>query len=843
MNRAAWILRMAWRDSRASRGKLLLAGAAMLAGVAALVALASFRDNLRAAIGTESKSVLGADVAVQARERLDADQRALIGRLGGETARELGFSSMAAFPDTGDTRLVLVRGLDGGFPFYGEFRTEPADARAQLAAGRHAIVEQSLLLQFGRRVGDTIRLGATEFTIVAALLKAPGEADALGSVAPRVFIPYGEVEGTGLLRAGSFVREKVYVRLPDGVDAAAALEPLRPELRAARLRVETVESRQEQLGRILDRVYAFLNVSGLIALLLGAVGVASAMQAYIRPKMASVATLRCLGAPTGAAFAIYLLQALVTGVIGAAGGAAVGTAVQYALPVLLGTFLPFDVAVRASWPAIAEGLAVGTVVCVTFALLPLLRVRRISPLRALRSVTEADESGRDPLRWVAVALLVAGVVGGAVWQVGRVDWGLGIAAGAGVAVAALYGLARGLIWLVRRSPARGLPYAWRQGLSNLHRPGNRTVLLVSALGLGTFLILTLFLVRGALLADIQASSSTGRPNLIVWDVQPDERASVEALFTANGVETASSAAMVTMRIASIGGVSAGELMNRRGDDRLPPWRLRHEYRSIHRAELNSRETIVSGEWIPRWDGAGAVPVSVEEEVARDLRLGVGDVLAFDVQGVEVPVRVASVRRVDWGGFDLNSFLLFPEGVLEDAPQMVVLAGRAPGVEAAARLQRALGREHPGVSILDLRLVQETVDGVLRQVGWVVQFMALFTVATGLLVLAGAVLAGRFERAREAALLRTLGARRATVETIQLAEYAFLGATAAALGSGLAWGAAWAFGRFVLELDALPPWTPLLVAWAIIAGLAVAAGWLGSRGLLRQPPLVVLRAEG
>ena len=838
-----FFLKMAWRDTRASRRRLVLFSLSIVLGVAALVAIGSFRDNLRQAVEDQSKGLLGADLAVTSRQPLPEAARVYFAGLGGEQSQETAFSSMIVFPTRGgQTRIVQVRALEGGFPFYGEVVTAPAGAFAQLRSADGAIVEDTLLAQFGVAVGDPIRIGEATFTVAGALQKIPGESPAVALLAPRVYIPLRTLPETHLVQAGSLVRYRTYFKFPPPVDVEAVVRDLRERFRGLQLGYDTVEHRKRDLGRALENVHTFLSLVGFIALFLGAIGVASAMHVYIRQKVATIATLRCLGATARRSFAIYLAQGLGVGAVGAVLGAALGLAVQLVLPALFRGLLPVETEVFVSWRAVAGGLAAGLVVCLLFTLLPLLSIRRVSPLLALRSGFGEDRPQRDPLRWAVQALIGAAVLAFALWQTDRWQRGLGFAAALAAGFAVLAGVARLVAWGTRRWFPRRLPYVWRQGLANLYRPNNRTVLLLVSLGLGTFLVLTLYLARESLVREFRGSTGTDRPNLLFFDIQDDQLAGLEKLLQAAGAPPRQEAPVVTMRLSALKGRPVEEIL-RDHSAHLPAWTLRHEYRSTYRGHLTDTEKITAGALANRVPpGTEIVPISLEEGLARDLQLRLGDELTFDVQGVPIRTRVASLRAVEWQRLQPNFFVVFPEGVLEPAPKFHLLAVRARSPAHSAAVQQAVVHAYPNVSAIDLGLVLQTFDGIFAKVSLVVQFMAMFVVVTGVIVLAGSVLVGRFQRVRENVLLRTLGATRRQVQHIMLVEYGVLGMLAAATGSLLAVGANWLLMRFVFETGFAAPPLLLLAAVAAVTAVTLATGLAASRGVCDHPPLAVLRQE-
>jgi putative ABC transport system permease protein len=861
-----FILKMAWRDSRASRRRLILFSLSVVLGIAALVAIGSLGANLGQAIDDQAKGLLGADLIVTGRAEPSPAAMRYIEALGGEHAKEVSFSSMLSFPSAGNlTRLINVRALEGNFPFYGDFENEPADAAERFRAGGNVtLVEETLLRQFNTKVGDTVKLGNTVFTVVGALRKLPGESSAISAtVAPRALIPLSSLESTGLAERNLLVRHRTMLKLPPTRTAEAVEAEMRREFRAERMGYDTVAERKRDLGRALERIQGFLSLVGFIALFLGAIGVASAIHVYIRQKITTVAVLRCLGASAAQSFAVYLVQGVALGTFGALIGAALGVGLQVALPQLLKEMLPFQVEFFIAWGAVARGAVAGLVICVLFTLLPLLAVRRVSPLVALRSAYAEQAGPPDPWRIAIGVFILAAIAGFAMWQTGEVKKAVGFTAMLLLGFAVLGGTAKLVSWSARRWFPRRLPYVMRQGVANLYRPNNRTVLLLLSLGLGTFLMLTLFLARTTLLKEIQSSGGGGRPNLLFFDVQDDQIEGLKTIAAEKGAPVLVHAPIVTMKIAAVKGRKVAELLPPGGGrrersasteegrgrgpnaatERVPGWTLRRDYRSTYRSGLEGSERLLQGTFVGRVaPGTQVVPISLEERLFIDMGLKLGDEIEWDVQGVPVRTKVTSVRAVEWRRLEPNFFVVFPEGALEAAPKFHVVALRAGSTELSAEVQRAVVQEYPTVTAIDLALVMQTVDNVFSRLSFVIQFMALFTVATGVIVLIGAVLTGRFQRIRETVLLRTLGATRRQLWQIQFVEYAILGVLAAVVGCGLAVLGNSLAAKYIFDLTPAAPPLLLLGATAAVCAVTVITGLLTSRGITNHPPLEVLRQE-
>jgi putative ABC transport system permease protein len=859
--RTPFAVRLAFRESRSLRRTALLV-AAVSAGVAALVAIESFTTGLQDSVREQSQALLGADLELGSAspftpeaERTLAAIRAQAGPEA-QLARTVSFSAMAFVDRTSGTRLVQVVAVEGGYPFYGEMKTDPPGAWAALTRGGGVIVDPSLLLSLDAKVGDTLSLGDSKLPIRAAVLNVPGDVGVRTAFGSRVFMAARDVPATGLLGFGARARHEAYLKLPESGRPQRLADRFRPALAAERVTIRTVSEDQESLNASLTRMGRYLGLVGLIALLLGGIAVASASEALLRRRIETIGVLRCLGATGPQVFAAYLLQAGGLALIGSAAGAAVGVAAQALLPRVVTGLVPVEVTTFApSWTAIAWGVGLGVTVALLFAALPLLAIRGVSPLVVIRRSAEGRVPLRsDPLRLFAAFLLAAATVTIACVQAPTLRAGLGFAGGVGVALLALWAASWALTRVVRRSVPAGWPYVWRQGLANLHRPANQTVVVVLAMGFGAFLLDTLYVVQDNLLGQLRVDTSAERPNVVLIDIQEDQRDAVMARIRAAGVPPRDPVPIVPMRIQSVKGVDAARILAapdgaRRPDGtRSPRWAVRREYRSSIRDTPSATETTTAGErWAPgAWrapaDPQAPVPVSVEAGVARELDVGIGDEIVWDVQGLALRSRVAHLREVEWARFEPNFFVLFPEGPLDDAPKSYVTLSRIADPALRARFQREVVEAFPNVSVVDLTEVQKALEEVVGRVALAIRFMALFTLAAGAVVLVGAVAAGRDQRLREGALLKALGATRRQVLRILVAEYATLGLLASLAALALSLGAGWALARFLFESPFRVPAVPLLGLSAALVALTTGIGLWTSREVFARPVMETLRAE-
>jgi len=863
---ARFIFNLAWRESRAAGRRVLLLTAAISIGVGALVAIESFTDNLRVAVEHQSRALLGGDLSLAARTDPTPALRSVIDSVivasGADRTRDVSevtsFGGMAYVVRTSGARMVRVTAVEGGYPFYGVVHTEPANAWPRLGTERIALVDPSFLTSLDARIGDTMSLGETRFVIGGTVTSFPGDVGIRTAFGPRVFIPASSLPDTRLLGFGSRIEYEWFLRTPASLDTREFATTWRAKLRPLSGRLRTASEEEQDLKSNLDQLGRYLGLVALIALLLGGIGVGSAVQVFIRRKRDSIAVLRCLGATSSQVFSAYLLQAAAMGLAGSALGVGLGLLIQLALPRVFGAFMPLDVSIRPSLTAVLTGLGVGLWVSTVFALLPLLGIRTVPPLAVLRrDVDTAERPRADRWTWMARIALGLSVVGLASLEVRDLAKGAGFSVGIGAALLVLFLAARGLISGLRRWFPEKLIYVLRQGLANLYRPANQTVAVVLSLGFGAFLLGALAVSQHNLLRQLRLDGGLSRPNLLFFDIQPDQLEAVQDIIRTERLETQAPVPIVPMRLAAINGRTVSELLadtlrHNRDGERIAPWALRREYRSTYRDTTVSSEKLVVGDWWGRRDvgpqssaaatPSGPVPVSLEVGIAGDLGVTVRDTLTWDIQGVRVVSVVQNLREVNWARFEPNFFAVFPGGPLDQAPRSYVLLTRAEDPSAIGRLQRQAVEKYPNVTSIDLRSIQQTIERIVASVALAIRFMALLSLATGVVVLIGALATSRYQRMREAALLKTLGATRSQVVRVMVTEYAALGLLASVVATGLATVGGWALMKWIFEVPFTVPWQAFGVLALTMVGLTVVTGLWNSLDVFRRPPLEVLRAE-
>jgi len=833
---------MAWRDSRRNRSRLLLFVSSIILGIAAMVAIYSLGDNMSYEVDRQAASLLGADLEISSNKQISPAIRKMADSLGDRRSEQQGFTSMIYFPKNEGTRLVQVKALNGEFPYYGELETSPASAGRSFRKGQAALVDQTMMLQFNAKVGDTVKIGNLSFVIAGALISAPGQTGLGASVAPVVYIPLQYLDQTGLSQKGSRINYRFYFKFDRSVNMDELVKDIEPRLEKEDLNYDTVASQKENTTRSLKDLTQFLALISFIALLLGCIGVASAIHIYVREKINSVAVLRCLGAKGSQAFLIYLIQIVVIGFIGSVAGAALGTIIQQLLPIALKDFLPVAIDPQLSWKAIGQGLLLGLVISFLFALLPLISIRNVSPLNTLRLSFQSLRLFKDPVKWLVYLSIMLFIFGFSYIQLNGVRQAIFFSLGVLIAFLILVGIAALLMWTVRRFFPDSWSYLWRQGLANLFRPNNQTTILIVAIGLGTAFICTMFSVQSILLNRVMLSAKGDQSNTILFDIQPSQKDSVVALARQQGLPIHGTVPIVNMRLEKVNNITV-EMLEKDSTIKMHEWIFDREYRVTFRDSLTDSEKITKGKWSGEVDKSnGNVYVSIEERYAKNNSIQIGDTMIFNVQGSVIPTIVGSFRRVDWNRIQTNFLVVFPTGVLEDAPQFHVLLTRIPNKEASAKFQRTMVQQFPNVSIIDLSLVLSIVDNLLEKVGFVIRFMAGFSIFTGLIVLIASVLISKYQRIQESVLLRTLGASRKQIFYITALEYFFLGALAAATGIVLSLGISWLLAKFIFETEFTLQWLALFIVFVAVCLLTVFIGLINNRAVVRRPPLEILREE-
>lgn len=836
-----WIAQMAWRDSRRNRSRLFLFISSIILGIASLVALNTFHINLQQDINNQAAQLLGADLELESNRKPTEEALAFLDTIAAgsvDMATEERFLSMLRFSKSEDLQLVQVHGISGAFPFYGEITTDPQQSTHNYSKEGTILIDYNLAKKHEVLVHDSVSLGLHELRIGGTILARPGQTSFSSAMTPSVYIAKEYLANSGLQQAGSRIEYHYYFKFPKGTAIDQRLEQWKDRLAELQWRSSTIETTKERTGRAFADVGRFMELVGFVALLLGCIGVSSAVHIYVKEKLLSVAILRCLGASSKQTFFIFLLQFAVIGLIGGVIGAGLGGLIQFLIPLFLQDIFPVTISNDLSWSSIVLGIVLGLVIAILFTLLPLIGVRLISPLQSLRI---SDEGGDplDPLRWWIYFLIGLFVVGFTKLQLD--EWPITFAFTGSVFLifALLYGTAKLFMYSVKRFFPNGWSYLWKQGLSNLYRPNNQTVVLLVAIGFGTALIATLYYVQEMLIYRVEAASSNNQANTLLYDIQPSQRDGVKQLARNRELPILEDIPIVTMQIEKINGKGIRERIQD-STDRASTRAFRGEIRATYRDSLTDTEKVVAGQWVSKVAVGEIGQVSLDKRYAEDIGVELQDTLLMNVQGARIPVVVSSLREVDWSRFQSNFRMVFSQGVIDRAPQFYLIGTRTDNDKQAMAFQNDVVSHYPNVSVIDMNSIISVLEDILQKMSFVIQFIGAFSILTGIVVLIVSVRISKYQRIKENVLLRTLGASRKQVFTIVMAEYLLLGLLAACTGIIIALLATNLLAIFVFESSFVPSLVVSLVLILSVAIVTVAIGLINSRSTLVVPPMEAIR---
>ena len=830
---------LAWRETRGAGRHFVGFLACIALGVGALVAVLSVAASLDRSLGREARALLGGDVELRSARPLDAAAEAPVldlARRGAAVARVKELVAMARSPAGGGTLLVELKAVDTGYPLYGRLDTLPPRPLDELLAGGGVVVEQAVLDRLKLSPGDALAIGDATLTVTGVVRKEPDRAASLFTLGPRVLLNGASLDSTGLVRLGSRVRHRTLLRLPAQLEPRMARAVLVQAMADPAVRVATFDEAQPGLRRFFDQLTTYLRLVGVTSLLVGGIGVAAAVRAFLARKAGTIAILRCLGASARTLTAVYLVQALSLGAMGSLAGAALGTAVQLALGPLLQPFVPFELEARAAPGAVATGLLAGCLATLLFALWPLLSARTVPPAILLRHPVDAG-SVRPRRPWATAITVAAGLALLTLWQAGPLRIGsvfLGAAGGA-------LGLLVLAAWATRRLAGR-LPrprsLAWRQGLGALTRPGSQTVGITVALGIGVTLLTAVALLERGLMRQLDLERRREAPSFFFVDVQPDQADAFRQTIAA--VPGAAPPTLVPVVRARLVAINGEPIARERWAGREDAWRVTREYVLTFADEAPAGTVVTRGRWWAPGERERAW-ISVEAEAARALGVDLGGTLTFDIQGVPVQAEVLSLRKVDWQTLGANFFVIFSPGPLDGAPLAYLGTARVPPA-ADGVVQERVAAAFPNVTAIPVRDVLARVTGVLDRIAVAIRLVAVFVLGAGLTVMAEALAQSRAQRLYESVILRTLGATRGRVARAFAVEYGCLGLVAGLGGAATGALTAWLVLRFVLDVPPALDVAPVVVALMASVTLAVSVGFLGTFRLLGRKPLPVLRGE-
>jgi putative ABC transport system permease protein len=841
---------IAWRDLKSAPGKFAFVVLSVAVGVAALVGVRGFSVSFRTTLTSEARSLMAGDLSARIfHQPSEAELQKLAGMEKGIPGSDLTWVtetlSMASVPPDPVPILVTLKAVDPAkYPFYGTAQLEPQMSLREALQGDSAVVADEFLIRLNAHVGETLRLGGKSFRIAAVLTQEPDRISAGAGMGPRVMVSRASLTSTGLLAPGSRAAQRLLLKIPVTADTVAARKQVESILPDAQ--VVDFKEGNPALSQGLDNATAILSLICLVAMVLGAIGVAMAMHAHLEQRMDMLAILKAVGARSSDLLRIFLLQTLGLGLLGALIGVAGGALVMEALPAVFGKLLPVHTVLRFPWSAVGAGLGTGLLTTVLFCLPPLLDVRTVRPILVLRRLVEqGPTTAREWFaRWWArrlqlgIAVLVIVALGAIAWALSdSVKVGGWFALLFSIALFVLLILAAVALWTLRFILNRvrlRLPSSLRHGLANLYRPGNQSAAVLASLGTGVMLILAVYLMQSSLLRDIRETASPKLPNVFLIDITSDEVDGVKEFFKhQSGVNGAPDLlAVVQGRFIALNGKPLDQIKEQHFPRRM-----------LESAELSWANTppdgdkITQGKW---WSDPNAPQIAIGEGTAQRLHLGIGSSVELEIGGRVRTLKVAALYRADGQHIGGRVAFMLPSGQIKDQ-QATWYGGVHINISQVPAVERALFAAYPTITVINIADVLNRIETVVDQITFVVRFLAGFSILAGLMILASSIASARFRRMREAVVLKTLGATRMRIVRTFSVEFSVLGLLAGSVGV--------IFANILtrvllhrLEVGFRIDWLATIVALLGTAVLATGTGWIASYRILGLRPLEVLREE-
>lgn len=882
---------MAWRETRSAWRHFVYFLVCIAIGVGALTGVSLFGAEVEKTVNKEARSLLGGDLEVRLSHPLSSQGQTVLDSLNSRGISLTHVSELVAMVARTDsstsgqpTQIVELKAVEPGYPLYGQVRLNPQgdlaellglqSVRCQDIATFGVVVQESLLIKMGLRIGDCLKIGQGFFRIVAVVRTEPDRMANAFSLGPRVLMSQEGLQAAELVKVGSRIRERYLVKIPSNLPVDPLLYELRGRLESDAARVSGYKDAQPQLKQFLDQLTRYLGLIGLTALFIGGLGVATSVHAFVREKLTTIAILKTIGADSPTIIRTYALQAMMLGLAGSLIGLVIGVALQQGLPWMIAALMASDLldqlglaegGMSISLVPLVKGLALGLLSTLLFTLWPLLTIREVKPARIFRRevVPMAPtisqnmhpwwKAWREVDRWKAITSIGIGLGLAllSMWQAG--SWRVGvlfIAAFTGAVL--LLGLAARVVLRALTRWPRPDPLIVRQALGNVLRPGSQAVSITIAIGIGVMVVTTVSLVERSLLAQIGENRPTDAPTFFFIDIQPDQTEEFLRLMHQQTNDLAPHLTpLVRSRLAAIKGqpikleaLSEAEEQKEKSDakkEQRKKWYLTREYVLTFLQELPKDNQVVAGEWWKPGQTFTKPLISIEEEAAMQLGLTVGDTMEVDIQGVPVAGEIGSIRKVEWGNFSTNFYMIFSPGSLDGAPHTYVATVHVSPSEEVA-VQQAVVTTFPNVTAINMGDMLDSFARVLDRLSLAIRAVALFCVLSGCFVMAAALAATRYRRLYESVILKALGATRMVIAQSFAVEYALLGALGGLLGTVLASMLSWAVLETVFDLSwSLQP-TVLASGCAATVILTVLVGFFSTYRILGQPPLVVLRHE-
>lgn len=845
--------KIAWREARASSFKFLFVVLAVAVGVGALTGVRGFSTSFRRMLNSEARTLMAGDVSARIFVQPDPQQQKVLSGMVTEGTRMTQITetvTMVAKPGNPTPVLVSLKAVDpADYPFYGEVKFNPPQTVQQALCPTCAVAAQELLVRLGVAVGGTVRVGGQDYRVSGIVEKEPDRMTGSLNVGPRMMMSREALARTALLSEGSRAAQRFLFKLPIAVGGATNNVTATRDLLKKTFPDALVTDYREShplITRGLDRATSFLSLVSLVALIIGSLGVAMAMNSHLQAKLDNIAVMKCLGARSSQIIGIYLMQTLALGSLGGIIGIAFGVIVQVAFPSLIERYFQLRPEFYFDWTSVIQGLTAGLLSTLLFTLPPLLSIREIKPNTIFRrDMGEPKGTWRSRLRKSRIAIACGVIILGGLgllagWLAGTkledaVRLGGSFAIGLGVSVGILAAFAWALLRLLRRISGftRG---TLRHGLANLYRPGNQAEAVLVSIGIGVMFTLTIYLIQHSVLTEIAESAPPGMPNVFLIDITEPMREGVTKLINAQpGVEKAVELIPnVAARITHVQGIAV-ETMDLKGFSR----RFLQTRSITFSTKQPQGAKILQGKW---YQPGEVGRVAITKDVADSLKLKPGMALDWTAAGRNFRTQVSAIYRNETvRGTLTQDFILDPE-ILKGFPT-IYFAGARVKTSEVPKVQAVIYSKYPTVSIVNIADVLDIIQEVVDQVAVVIRSVSAFAILGGVIILAASVAGTRFRRMREVVILKTFGGTRQKIARIFSVEFLLLGACAGVLGSALATGfTGILLKRFFEEAEFKLEWGALAISIVGSALIANAAGWAASARILNQKPLAILRED-
>ena len=839
---------LAYAESRGAWRRFIFFIVCIAIGVGAVMTVKSFSSLINTAIQGESKGLLAADLEIKGSWEQNPDdvkfqKTALPSETLFQFIKEL--HAMALYSETNGAKasmLVELKSVPAQAPFYpmyGSIESTPSQPLNKMLANSGAVVDPAFLIRTSLNIGDSFKLGKTRVRISGTITKEPDRITRAFSIGPRVFISHPTLKKADLIQVGSRVRHRTLIRLPKTIRLEKAQTILEKGLTDKSLRLRSYKDIESSINNSIARMGQYLKALGIIALLMGGIGVAMIIRTFMAQKLDTVAIMKCLGASPRTVLKIYFLQSLLLGFLGSFIGVMLGYGMQFLLPSKLSKLTILNLKPEFYWNPALSSFSLGIITTILFCTLPLLRASKTKPLRLLRRNFEEEFSlGNLRERKIFSLFFIFIITAIIIWQAESIKHGIIFVLALGISALLLASFAMLLIKVLRKAPSPKKVLR-HYGLNNLHRPNNQTTAIVTCLGMGIMLVLTVRLVQMDMIAMLKENKETSPPNYFFVDIQSDQ---TEAFTKAVKLITPKAEHTLTPLIRSKFHGIDGRLSKN--------WQYQNRNREEWFINKNFVTTIMKGGDLPKdnvvtegtwWqEKETSIPqVSLEEDAAKRLGAKIGSQLTMDIQGIKVTAPVTSIRKVNWRNMRTNFYMIFSTGALEGAPITYVATVNVPS-QKELELQHAVVNALPNITALSTRDIVNTIEGVVNKLKTLVDFMSAFTIITGLIILSGSVASTKYRRLKESAVLKILGTKRNKIAGILGVEYATIGVLASIVGIGLSSGLSWIVMKYLVKAS----WHPRLDIMLWTLGLSIAfttlTGIISSLDVLKNKPLKTLR---